>query len=89
MELKADACPKTAENFRQLCINTTPGQGYLKSRFHRVGGQAGWVGRQWQLPAAPACWRAPGAGSGWALARLRAGSGGMVGGVQGGWGKRL
>ncbi|KIY93428.1 peptidyl-prolyl isomerase F (cyclophilinF) [Monoraphidium neglectum] len=36
MELKADVVPKTAENFRQLAVSTTPGAGYKGSRFHRV-----------------------------------------------------
>ncbi|GIL93356.1 hypothetical protein Vretifemale_20762 [Volvox reticuliferus] len=35
MELKADVTPKTAENFRQLCLRA-PGQGFKDSRFHRV-----------------------------------------------------
>jgi peptidyl-prolyl isomerase F (cyclophilin D) len=35
MELKADVVPKTAENFRQLCLEATPGKGYVDSRFHR------------------------------------------------------
>ncbi|GIL61248.1 hypothetical protein Vafri_15606 [Volvox africanus] len=35
MELKADVTPKTAENFRQLCLRA-PGQGFKESRFHRV-----------------------------------------------------
>lgn len=36
MELKQDVVPKTAENFRQLAVSTTPGMGYKSSRFHRV-----------------------------------------------------
>jgi len=36
IELKADMAPKTAENFRQLCLEATPGKGYVDSRFHRV-----------------------------------------------------
>lgn len=36
IELKADKAPKTAENFRQLCTELTPGKGYVDSRFHRV-----------------------------------------------------
>lgn len=36
MELKQDVCPKTAENFRQLAISPTVGEGYLGSPFHRV-----------------------------------------------------
>ncbi|GFR49175.1 hypothetical protein Agub_g11198 [Astrephomene gubernaculifera] len=35
MELKADVTPKTAENFRQLCLRE-PGKGFKASRFHRV-----------------------------------------------------
>eukprot|EP00798_Chlamydomonas_sp_ICE-L_P007063 gene7063-160_t len=35
MELKADITPRTAENFRQLCL-TPMGEGYNGSPFHRV-----------------------------------------------------
>jgi peptidyl-prolyl isomerase F (cyclophilin D) len=35
IELKADVAPKTAENFRQLCLNPK-GSGFSDSRFHRV-----------------------------------------------------
>ena len=35
MELKADVTPKTAENFKQLCL-ADEGNGYKGSRFHRV-----------------------------------------------------
>jgi peptidyl-prolyl isomerase F (cyclophilin D) len=35
MEVKNDVTPKTAENFRQLCL-AEPGNGYAMSRFHRV-----------------------------------------------------
>ena len=35
IELKADVTPKTAENFRQLCLNPK-GSGFADSRFHRV-----------------------------------------------------
>ena len=35
MELKNDATPKTAENFKQLCL-LEEGNGYKGSRFHRV-----------------------------------------------------
>lgn len=36
MELKEDVVPKTAENFKQLCLSQTAGKGYLDSRFHRI-----------------------------------------------------
>jgi len=36
MELKMDVCPRTAENFRQLAMNTEVGKGYNLSRFHRI-----------------------------------------------------
>ena len=35
MELKDDVTPKTAENFKQLCL-AGEGAGYTGSRFHRV-----------------------------------------------------
>ncbi|OMJ07283.1 Peptidyl-prolyl cis-trans isomerase [Smittium culicis] len=36
MELRSDVVPKTSENFRQLCVNQTKGEGYKNSKFHRV-----------------------------------------------------
>jgi peptidyl-prolyl isomerase H (cyclophilin H) len=40
MELWMDICPKTAENFRQLCtgeyVRTGVPQGYKECKFHRV-----------------------------------------------------
>jgi len=35
MQLRMDVVPKTAENFRQLCLKPE-GEGYLKCPFHRV-----------------------------------------------------
>ncbi|KAI5818210.1 cyclophilin-like domain-containing protein, partial [Pyronema omphalodes] len=35
-KLYDDVVPKTARNFRELCENTTVGQGYIGSKFHRV-----------------------------------------------------
>ena len=34
-ELKEDITPRTAENFKQLCL-ASPGEGYAASRFHRI-----------------------------------------------------
>eukprot|EP00237_Pycnococcus_provasolii_P011105 CAMPEP_0198712254 /NCGR_PEP_ID=MMETSP1471-20131121/4121_1 /TAXON_ID=41880 /ORGANISM="Pycnococcus provasolii, Strain RCC733" /LENGTH=299 /DNA_ID=CAMNT_0044472203 /DNA_START=54 /DNA_END=957 /DNA_ORIENTATION=- len=35
IELKADVAPKTAENYRQLCL-APEGEGFANSRFHRI-----------------------------------------------------
>jgi len=35
-KLYDDVVPKTAKNFRDLCENKEVGQGYIKSKFHRV-----------------------------------------------------
>lgn len=35
MELKSDVTPKTAENFKQLCL-APQGAGFVNSRFHRI-----------------------------------------------------
>lgn len=35
-KLYDDVVPKTAKNFRELCKNTEVGNGYIKSKFHRV-----------------------------------------------------
>jgi len=35
IELRADICPRTSENFRQLCIHKK-GFGYRNSKFHRI-----------------------------------------------------
>ena len=36
IELRPDVCPKTSENFRQLCINRDPSNGFKSSCFHRI-----------------------------------------------------
>lgn len=36
MTLRADVVPKTAENFRQLCLKEREGEGFIGSKFHRV-----------------------------------------------------
>jgi len=35
-KLYDDIVPKTAKNFRELCLAKEIGQGYIKSKFHRV-----------------------------------------------------
>ncbi|KAF8539984.1 cyclophilin-like domain-containing protein [Trichophaea hybrida] len=35
-QLYDDVVPKTARNFRELCQNKEVGNGYIKSKFHRV-----------------------------------------------------
>ncbi|KAA8893931.1 cyclophilin-like domain-containing protein [Sphaerosporella brunnea] len=35
-KLYDDIVPKTAKNFRELCLAEKEGQGYIKSKFHRV-----------------------------------------------------
>jgi len=36
IELYNDIVPLTAANFRQLCLEQRPGQGYKNSKFHRI-----------------------------------------------------